>query len=205
MLLGVVAIAAVVGALTAAFLVISPLGHKSQPAVIEGTSSAAAAQPSSATASPSAVPARQQAAEGLAGLLQKSVGDRTAIAQAVTDVDQCGPNLSQDPSTFQAAAASRQNLLAQLANLPERSALSPGMLAALTSAWQNSIEADQDFAQWATDEISRGCTPDDQSDPSAQAATGPDDRATTNKQSFVRQWDPVAAQYGLPAYQWNQL
>jgi len=30
------------------------------------------------------------------------------------------------------------------------------MLAALTSAWQNSIKADRDFAHWAQDEISGG-------------------------------------------------
>jgi len=113
--------------------------------------------------------------------------------------------LNQDPQTFNAAASSRQNLLTELADLPGRSALSPDMLAALTSAWQNSITADRDFAQWAQDEISRGCTQNDQSDPGAQAAVGPDDQATTSKQTFVSLWNPVAAQYGLPSYQWNQL
>jgi hypothetical protein len=203
LLLGVVAIAVVVGALTAAFLVFAPFHHKN--AVAQQTSPPVTAQPSSAAASPSSVPAPQQAAESLAGLLQKSVADRSAIAQAVSDVNQCGPNLNQDPSVFEAAATSRQNLLAQLANLPDRSALSPAMLAVLTSAWQNSIKADQDFAEWARDEISQGCTPDDQSDPGAEAAVGPDGQATTSKESFVRLWDPVAAQYGLPSYQWNQL
>jgi len=201
----VVAIAVVVGGLTAAFLIFAPFHHENQPAVTQQASPPVAAPPSSATASPSSVSARQQAAESLAALLQKSVADRSAIAQTVTDVNQCGPNLNQDPSVFEAAATSRQNLLGQLASLSGRSALPPGMLAVLTSAWQNSIAADQDFAEWARDEIANGCTPDDQSDPGAQAAVGPDDRATTSKESFVQMWNPVAAQYGLPAYQWNQL
>jgi hypothetical protein len=179
--------------------------HKSQLSDARKPSGPATSQPSSAKASASSISARQQAAEGLAGLLQQSVEDRSAIAQAVNDVDQCGPNLNQDPQTFNAAASSRQNLLTELADLPGRSALSPDMLAALTSAWQNSITADRDFAQWAQDEISRGCTQNDQSDPGAQAAVGPDDQATTSKQTFVSLWNPVAAQYGLPSYQWNQL
>ena len=80
------------------------------------------------------------------------------------------------------------------------------MLAALTSAWQNSIKADQDFAQWAQDEISGGCTSGNQSsDPHAQAAGGPDAQATTGKQTFVGQWNPIATHYGLPTYRWNQL
>jgi hypothetical protein len=80
------------------------------------------------------------------------------------------------------------------------------MLAALTSAWQNSIKADQDFARWAQDEVSTGCTAGNQSaDPNAKAADEPDAQATTAKQSFVAQWNPIATRYRLPAYQWNQL
>ena len=132
--------------------------------------------------------------------------DRSSIVAAVNDVSQCGPNLHQDPQTFQSAATSRQALLTRLASLPGRSALPAPMLAALTSAWQNSIKADQDFAQWAQDEISNGCTSSNQSsDPHAQAAAGPDAQATTGKQTFVRQWNTIATHYGLPAYRWNQL
>ena len=124
---------------------------------------------------------------------------------AFSDVSQCGQNLNQDQQTFQSAATSRQNLLSQLANLPGRSALLPNMLAALTNAWQNSIKADQHFAQWAQDEVSHGCTQNDQSDPNALAAVSPDNKATIDKKNFVSLWNPMATQYGLPTYQWNQL
>ena len=124
---------------------------------------------------------------------------------AVNDVIQCGPDLNQDQQIFQNAATSRQNLLAELANLPGRYALPPSMLAALTSAWQNSIKADQHFAQWAQDEVSHGCTANNQSDPNAKAAVGPDEQATIDKKKFVSLWNPMAARYGLPAYNWNQL
>jgi len=132
--------------------------------------------------------------------------DRSSIVAAVSDVSQCGPNLHQDPQTFQSAVTSRQALLVRLASLPGRSALPAPMLAALTGAWQNSIKADQDFAQWAQDEISNGCTSNNQSsDSHAQAAAGPDAQATTGKQTFVGQWNPIATHYGLPTYRWNQL
>jgi len=201
----------------AAVLVVHPF-HIGETAPAASTSASHGASPSSSapapaptptltstSTSPSATPPQEQAARGLSGLLAQSVTDRSSIVAAVSDVNQCGPNLNQDPQTFQTAATSRQNLLAQLADLSGRSALSANMLAALTGAWQNSIQADQDFAQWARDEISNGCTTNDQSDPNAQAAVGPDDQATADKKAFVSLWDPIATQYGLQTYQWNQL
>jgi eukaryotic-like serine/threonine-protein kinase len=185
------------GGITAAVMLIAhPLQRGATPSP-GGTASASA---------PSSPAAQEAAAQGLAGLLARSVTDRSSIVAAVTDVSQCGPNLHQDPQTFQSAATSRQALLTRLASLPGRSALPAPMLAALNSAWQNSIKADQDFAQWAQDEISNGCTSNNQSSDSyAQAAAGPDARATTGKQTFVGQWNPIATRYGLPTYRWNQL
>ena len=204
------------GGLAAAYFVVKPFhAHQTAaittppPATTQTQTQTQGQQPTPPTSGPSssspAMPAEQQAADSLAGLLKQSVTDRNSIVQAVNDVNQCGPNLNQDPQIFQSAASSRQNLLSQLASLPQRSALPQDMLADLTTAWQNSIQADQDFAQWAQDEISHGCTQNDQSDPGAQAAVGPDNQATSSKQAFVSRWNPVATQYGLPTYQWNQL
>ena len=179
-----------------------PAPGPASPVPPGGTASSSASAPAS---SPAAQPAQQQAAQSLAGLLAQSVTDRSSIVAAVSDVSQCGPNLHQDPRTFQAAVASRQNLLSRLASLPDRSALPASMLAALTSAWQNSIKADQYYAQWAQDEMSSGCTSNSTSDPNAQAAAGPDTQATTGKKTFVSGWNPIATHYGLPTYQWNQL
>lgn len=207
LLLGVIALLAA-GAIAGGFLLVRHMHDRHPAAAALKTSSPATVQTSLApavTETPSSVSAQQQAAEGLAGLLTQSVKDRSAIVQAVGDVEQCGPNLNQDSQTFQTAATSRQNLLTQLANLSGRSALPSNMLAALTGAWQNSVKADQDFAQWSQDEVSRGCTKNDQSDPGAQAAAGPDSQATTDKQDFVSMWNPIATKYGLPTYQWNQL
>lgn len=199
LLIGLATFLAAGGITAAVMLIAHPLqrGPASSPG-------GAAAAPVEVT--PAGQPAQEAAAQGLAGLLARSVTYRSSIVAAVNDVSRCGPNLRQDPQTFRTAAASRQALLTRLARLPGRSALPGPMLAALTSAWQNSIKADRDFAHWAKDEISGGCTSGNQSaDPHAQAAAGPDALATTGKQAFVGQWNPVATRYGLPTYRWNQL
>ncbi len=103
------------------------------------------------------------------------------------------------------SAASRQQLLSQLASLSGRSALPPQMLQDLTNAWQESMTADQDLARWAQDESSQGCSQNDQADPNYAAAADPDNRAKADKIAFVGQWNPIAAQYGLTTYQWDQI
>jgi len=178
-------------------VLVTQLGHSGTPTA-QGSATPADARSSASAA------ARKQAAVQLSGLLAKSVKDRSAILTAVHDVDVCGAQLTQDPQVFTRAAASRQKLLTQLTGLAGRSALSSAMLADLTSAWQNSIQADQDLATWARDEASRRCKRY-QSNPAEAAAVAPSERATAAKQAFARLWDPMASQYGLPTYQPTQL
>ena len=159
----------------------------------------------SSTVPSSAVPSRRQAAQALAALLAKSGTDRAAVTQAVSAVAGCSPGLSQDETIFSNAASSHQALLAKLAALPDRSALPASMLTDLTTAWQASGQADQDFVMWAQDEISHGCSTNYQSDASYQAATVPDDQATKDKKAFAALWTAIANEYGLPLYQYNQM
>jgi hypothetical protein len=155
-------------------------------------------------ATPPTVPVEQQAAEALATLLTQSVADRSAINAASDDVAACG-NLSQDEQTFNNAATSRQNLISSLASLQNASALPASMIQSLNAAWQASEEVDQDYAGWASDEESNGCTPNDTSDENYQAAEGPNQTATQNKMAFATAWDAIAPTYNLSTYQWNQL
>jgi hypothetical protein len=217
LVIGIVALLAAGGAATA--FIVQPFHHSqaaagtprtSPAAQRQSPSASATATPSSATATPSSATATssqsaQQAAASLAGLLAQSVADRSSTVNAVNNLSQCGPTLSQDPKILGSAAASRQRLLSQLASLPGRSALSGRMLQALTRAWLASATADQDFARWAQDELSQGCTQNDQADPNFRAAKAPDAQATTDKKAFVKLWNPIATQYGLTSYLWNQL
>ena len=209
-----VLLAAGIVAAAVAFLVLRPshptqtgAGATQTSAANQGGAQATTAAPSanSTSASSSAPTSEQQAATSLAGLLAQSGQDRNAINAAATDVNQCGPTLSQDPQTFQNAASSRQKLLSHLASLPGSSTLPPAMLQALTGGWQASESADQDLGKWAQDEVSRGCTQNDDTDTNYQAAGAPDRQATTDKKAFVSQWNSIASQYGLKTYQWDQV
>jgi len=165
-------------------------------------SSPAAPGTPSATASSGQSGSRQQAATALAGLLRQSTSDRSAINDAYNDAYGCGRNLSGDQQAFQQAASSRQHLLNQLASLPGGQALPAQMLSDLTNAWQASLSVDNDYARWAGDESSSGCT---LQDPSYAAAETPNEQATANKNAFVGLWNPIAGQYSLPQYTGGQI
>jgi hypothetical protein len=212
LLVGLITFLAAAAVAAAVVLIAHPFTSGTTPVAASSTATtgvpvspttSAPVSPTAATSSP-AEPTQEQAAQNLAGLLSQSVSDRSAIVAAVNDVNTCGSNLSQDPQTFQSAAASRQSLLSHLASLPGGAALPANMLAALTSAWQNSMQADQDFAKWAQDESSSCAPGSETTDANALAATGPDNQATTDKQTFVGIWNPIATEYHLTTYQWNQ-
>jgi hypothetical protein len=203
------------GGLAAALLVGHPFRHSPAAAA-----SAVPARPSggaatvSGTASPGASPSpsasasaasAQQAASSVATMLSQSVSDRAAIISAAGDVGSCGPNLAADPKVFDSAASSRQSLLAGLAAMPGRAALPTALIGDLTQAWQASLAADQAYAKWANDEITRGCVRDDTGDPGYQATITPNLNATKDKTAFVAQWNAVAARYGLKQYKPGQL
>ncbi len=185
----------------------SVVAGKLSPAGAAASSPAPTAVPSPASSDVTSpgLPPQQQAAQDLARLLAQSGANRAAITQAFGAVADCSPGLSQDETIFSDAASSRQDLLGELAALPDRSALPAPMLQDLTLAWQASGQADQDFARWAQDEISQGCSTNYQSDPGYQAAMAPDERATKDKKAFAALWAAIADQYGLPLYQYNQI
>jgi hypothetical protein len=177
----------------------TPAGSPVQAATGEAVTSPAGGQPTTGTAS------EQTAAQGLSRLLTQSISDRSAILSAYSDVDTCGSRLTADAQTFQQAAASRQSLLARLGALPGASALPSRLLQALNGAWQSSVTADQDYAAWARDENSHGCRAHDTANAHYRATSAPNHAATTDKITFVSLWNPIAARYGLPAYQQDQL
>jgi hypothetical protein len=169
------------------------------------TASAPPAGTGTPTPTPSATTTERQAATALAGLLSQSSSDRSAIQQAYNDVSNCGPQLAQDQKTFQNAAGSRQGLLNQLNKLPGATTLPAAMLSDLAGAWQASQQADQDYAQWAGDQNTNGCTQQSYSDPAYTSAATPNHQATTDKSSFVALWNPIAQQYALTTYTQGDL
>jgi hypothetical protein len=183
-----------------------PAASPSAPPTGAPTGAASSPVPSPSGASPLASPfTQQQAAVNLAALLTQSASDRQAVNTAYNDVIQCGPNMTNDAQTFQAAATSHRQLLNELARLPGRSALPPTMTQDLSTAWQASISADDDFAQWAQDQVTGGCSAASLSDPSYAAADEPDVQATNSKTAFVQLWNPLAQAYGMQTYAQSDL
>jgi hypothetical protein len=178
-------------------------GGPSSPSTAGPTAPASTASPATSPATPAVT--ERQAAANLAAMLSQSVSDRAAISNAASDVGNCGPDLNADAKVFDDAASSRKSLLARLTAMPGRTALPAALLSDLTQAWQASIAADQAYAQWANDENTQGCVPNDAGDPGHQATVTPNANATKYKTAFVGQWNPVAARYGLTQYQQNQL
>jgi hypothetical protein len=155
-----------------------------------------------ATTTPPPAVTEQQAATRLAGLLARSAGNRNAIISATNDAANCGPALSQDAQTLHQAAASRRALISQLDRLPGAQTLPAQMLSDLRSAWQASATADDDYARWAGDEASGGCT---KNDPWYTATGAPNQQATNGKVAFIASWNPIAARYNLTQYTQGQL
>jgi hypothetical protein len=172
-------------------------GHPTQKTASGG--STPAATPSAASKA-----SQRNAAARLSALLAQSVTARGDVIDAVVAVRACRPSLQPDAQIFAKAASSRERLLSKLRSLPGRSALPAAMLRDLGGAWQASAQADTDLAQWTNTKIARGCHTKGP-DASLQASYGPDGQATADKKAFASMWDPIANQYGLTAYQWDQL
>ena len=74
------------------------------------------------------------------------------------------------------------------------------MISNLTSAWQASAQADSDLSKWADDEAG-GCKKGKTgTDANYRASLGPDATATSSKEAFVAEWNPLAQKLSLQTY-----
>lgn len=183
----------------------TPIASETRAPSAGSPNSAASARPAAASTPPASPVTQRQAAANLAVLLGQSGRERRAVSAAFSDAAQCGPALSQDAETFQAAAASHRQFLTELAQLPGLTVLPSALRQDLSTAWQASASADSDYARWAQDQLADGCTSGGQSDPGYTAASAPNQQATASKTAFVRLWNPLAKAYGLPAYWQSDL
>jgi hypothetical protein len=167
-----------------------------------GNTTPAPATTSSSQAGSNSQATQKQAATQLSSLLSQSGGDRGKVDNAVVTVEKCGGAgaIQQASQTFSQAAANRQTLLTKLSSLPGKSALDSTMISNLTSAWQASAQADSDLSKWAGDEAG-GCKKGKTgTDPNYKASLGPDATASSSKEDFVGEWNPLAQKYGLQTY-----
>ncbi len=159
-----------------------------------------AAQPSSTapTTAPATPQSGQQQATTIQGYLTQSAAARSGVSDAISSIAGCR-NIPASITTLSNAADARTKILtsldgAQVSALPGGAAL----LTDLQHALQASATADHDYAAWGS-AVAAACVGQAAHTADYTAATQSDTVATAAKQSFVTKWNPVAAQFGLPA------
>ncbi|MDH6489288.1 hypothetical protein [Streptomyces sp. SAI-127] len=158
------------------------------------------------SASPSADPAKAQAAE-LDKLLADSGNSRSSVISAVASVKSC-KNLGQAAQDLRDAAAQRTGLVTRLKALPVDQLPSHAELTdALTKAWQASASADNHYAAWADQAAgNKGCKKG-QARTTGQTQAGNRDSGTASieKAKAARLWNAIARKYSLTERTATQL
>lgn len=150
-------------------------------------------------------------AQTIEQVLQQTAADRTAAANAVSDIADCGASsgLQTDINTLDSSQSNRTSLVSQLENAPVDQ-LGGGAQAVqyLEIALQDSATSDNDYAQAGEDfaDDPSSCTTSAMAQDSYFVAGQNEDRtATTDKTSFTDAWNPIAQQYGLAAWDQSQF
>jgi hypothetical protein len=197
---GVAAVLAIVALIVVVLRPASAPGFSGLPAAAGATATApvAGSVSSSTAGSSTAGSSANQEAVAVNNLLESSASSRTTLVTAVNDVGSC-TDLSTAATTIQNVASQRST------ELSEASALSTGALpngAALQSDLVNllqySMQADQDFQRWAQQMISNGCTDPAPETGKYQAGFSASKQAGVAKTAFLKLWNPIAVQQGLP-------
>ncbi|MBS2965364.1 hypothetical protein KGA66_20100 [Actinocrinis puniceicyclus] len=139
-------------------------------------------------------------------ILSDTASARSAVGNAVNGVGACTQDPASGISTLQSSARSRTDDAQAAGQLPVDAI--PGgesLRSTLVSLLQDSASADSGYAQWMQDIASQGCPVDTSSDQGYQSGDQASQTATQDKQNFVAQWNPLAAQFGLPTYTADQL
>ncbi|WP_069765808.1 hypothetical protein [Streptomyces sp. LUP47B] len=158
------------------------------------------------SASPSADPAKAQAAE-LDKLLADSGNSRSSVISAVANVKSC-KNLGQAAKDLRDAAAQRTGLVTRLKALPvDRLPSHAELTNALTKAWQASASADNHYAAWADQAAGKKGCKKGQARTTGQTQAGNRDSGTasTEKAEAARLWNAIARKYSLTERTATQL
>jgi serine/threonine protein kinase len=169
---------------------------RSAAALPVASSRATPSRSSSPTSPPSASVLASEQAAALSTLLTSSAVARTALHDAVRQVQACG-NLATAVGQLQGVVNQRVGEYSRASSLPT-SALPDGaaVKSELIGALGSSLKADRDYLTWAQQQKAGGCTPSNQSS-AYNAAYGASQQANAAKQAFIQVWNPVAAKYGI--------
>jgi hypothetical protein len=157
---------------------------------------------SGATATASASPDPEaRLAKSLDALVTLSGQYRANVAKAAQGLLDCGTAANDAAKAFGDAAAGRRNLSTEAQHLltgtqPTDPAWS-GTVTAFVTFQEDSAKADDAYQNWAKTEAAEGCAPNSQQDPNFVKASKLSATATTDKQAFLKLWNPLATKFGL--------
>ncbi|MEV6347521.1 hypothetical protein [Actinoplanes sp. NPDC051851] len=181
----------------------------STPAVIAGPATAPATEvtteqvsdPATAVTTASvttpATPTPREQADVIDRLLDESTASRARLNRAIDRVKRC-TQLGAALADMRAVGDERRGQIAA-AEAADVSAIGGGSLrSTLISAFQSSLEADQQFVAWAEPAVTGSC--DDTASRSAawEKAQAYSRQAQTYKKRFVAIWNQVAVPLGFP-------
>jgi len=139
----------------------------------------------------------------LGSYLSQSAAVRPIVQNAINGVQSCSESPASAASTIQRAIHTRQTILSDLPTL-DVSQLPNGtqLVSALTTAMQNTLNADDDYHAWMEDLVSSGnsCGANASQDSNYAAAQSSDTASTNSKTAFVNLWNPMALRYGQQTY-----
>ncbi|WP_051068659.1 zinc ribbon domain-containing protein [Nocardioides sp. Iso805N] len=166
-----------------------------------GASETGQPSPSASTADPQAL----AQAKALHILLGRSAADKEKIAVAASELETCR-HLPQAVQTFEDAAASRDRLFEQVADL--QVGLLPGGGAAVASfsdALRAAADADRAFVAWGQARHKGRHHTCKGGKPLQRAAVGLSSASHAPKQQTAQAWNVIATQFGLAKITWNSL
>jgi hypothetical protein len=207
------ALAGLLVVVVAVLVTVLLLRGSSKPPVVAnqngtGSPTPAPATPSSGTSSTagSGTSAQLVFLRTVDGILNQSSSGRQQVASAVTGVQNgCTTSPSSASETMTTVIGNRTSVLAQANALSAPDAATASVKSELVAALNASIAANRDYQQWFDDLTASfpdasppgcpgGSAPTDSNFAAASAASG---RATSAKQAFVADYNPLAAAAGL--------
>jgi len=208
-----VLIAAVAVVVLAAVGAVAFLAGKGKPTTaanagnVTGTSSSVTSPTPNPSVPPSSSspsqPPGTAAMATLASYLSQSAAVRPTVQAAISNVQNCSEKPSTAAATIQQAITTRQGILQGLQTVSV-SGLPNGtqLVSALTTAMQNSLNADTDYHAWMADLVSTGntCGSNPNQDSNYVNGVAASSDATTSKNAFLRLWNPMAPTYGQQTY-----
>jgi serine/threonine protein kinase len=208
-----VLIAVVTVVVLAAVGAVAFLAGKGKPttAANAGNVTGASSSVTSTAASPSVSPSSSSSSQPpgtaamatLASYLGQSAAVRPTVQAAISNVQNCSEKPSTAAATIQQAITTRQGILQGLQTVSV-SGLPNGtqLVSALTTAMQNSLNADTDYHAWMADLVNTGNTCGSNPNQDSNYVNGgtASSDATTSKNAFLSLWNPMAPTYGQQTY-----